>query len=81
ALRMVYQVYQNVNIPIVGMGGISSTEDAIEFMMAGATMVSLGTGLFTNPVLPVEIKAGLEKFCHENNLENIGEIVGAAHTK
>ncbi|MGL4641563.1 MAG: dihydroorotate dehydrogenase [Cetobacterium sp.] len=81
ALRMVYQVYQNVNIPIVGMGGISSTEDAIEFMMAGATMVSLGTGLFTNPVLPVEIKAGLEKFCEENNLENIGEIIGAAHCK
>ncbi|MGL4947293.1 MAG: dihydroorotate dehydrogenase, partial [Cetobacterium sp.] len=81
ALRMVYQVYQNVNIPIVGMGGISSTEDAIEFMMAGATMVSLGTGLFSNPVLPVEIKEGLEKFCYENNLENIGEIVGAAHTK
>ncbi|MGL5901170.1 MAG: HisA/HisF-related TIM barrel protein, partial [Cetobacterium sp.] len=81
ALRMVYQVYQNVNIPIVGMGGISSTEDAIEFMMAGATMVSLGTGLFSNPVLPLEIKEGLEKFCQENNLENIGEIVGAAHTK
>ncbi|MGL5355033.1 MAG: dihydroorotate dehydrogenase [Cetobacterium sp.] len=81
ALRMVYQVYQNVNIPIVGMGGISSTEDAIEFMMAGATMVSLGTGLFTNPILPVEIKDGLEKFCEENGIDNIGEIVGAAHTK
>ncbi|MGL6066788.1 MAG: dihydroorotate dehydrogenase [Cetobacterium sp.] len=81
ALRMVYQVYQNVNIPIVGMGGISSTEDAIEFMMAGATMVSLGTGLFTNPILPVEIKDGLEKFCEENGIDNIGEIVGVAHTK
>lgn len=79
ALRMVYQVYKNVNIPIVGMGGISSTEDAIEFMMAGATMVSLGTGLFSNPILPVEIKDGLEKFCEENGLENIQEIVGAAH--
>jgi dihydroorotate dehydrogenase (NAD+) catalytic subunit len=79
ALRMVYQVYKSVNIPIVGMGGISSTEDAIEFMMAGATMVSLGTGLFSNPVLPVEIKEGLEKFCEENNLENIQDIVGVAH--
>nr|WP_307775060.1 dihydroorotate dehydrogenase [uncultured Cetobacterium sp.] len=81
ALRMVYQVSQNVKIPVVGMGGISSTEDAIEFMMAGATMVSLGTGLFSNPVLPVEIKEGLEKFCVENNLDNIQEIVGAAHPK
>ena len=79
ALRMVYQVYKSVNIPIVGMGGISSTEDAIEFMMAGATMVSLGTGLFSNPILPVEIKDGLEKFCEENGLNNIQEIVGAAH--
>ena len=76
---MVYQVYKNVNIPIVGMGGISSTEDAIEFMMAGATMVSLGTGLFSNPILPVEIKDGLEKFCEENGVENIQEIVGTAH--
>ncbi|MEG0301479.1 dihydroorotate dehydrogenase [Cetobacterium sp.] len=81
ALRMVYQVSQNVKIPVVGMGGISSTEDAIEFMMAGATMVSLGTGLFSNPILPVEIKEGLERFCEENGLENIQEIVGAAHQK
>ncbi|MBC2851493.1 dihydroorotate dehydrogenase [Cetobacterium sp. 8H] len=81
ALRMVYQVSQNVKIPVVGMGGISSTEDAIEFMMAGATMVSLGTGLFSNPILPVEIKDGLERFCEENGLENIQEIVGAAHQK
>lgn len=81
ALRMVYQVSQNVKIPVVGMGGISSTEDAIEFMMAGATMVSLGTGLFTNPILPVEIRDGMIKFCEENNLENIQEIVGAVHKK
>ena len=53
ALRMVYQVYKAVNIPIVGMGGISSTEDALEFIMAGASMVSLGTVIFFNPVLPV----------------------------
>ncbi|MEG0582967.1 MAG: dihydroorotate dehydrogenase, partial [Cetobacterium sp.] len=81
ALRMVYQVSQSVKIPVVGMGGISSTEDALEFMMAGATMVSLGTGLFSNPILPVEIKNGLEKFCIENNIDNISEIVGAAHKR
>lgn len=79
ALRMVYQVYQAVNIPIVGMGGISNTEDALEFIMAGASMVSLGTGIFFNPVLPVEVAEGLQKYCEENNIENINELVGIAH--
>lgn len=79
ALRMVYQVYKAVNIPIVGMGGISSTEDALEFIMAGASMVSLGTGIFFNPVLPVEVTEGLQKYCEENNIENINELVGIAH--
>lgn len=79
ALRMVYQVYQAVNIPIVGMGGISSTEDALEFIMAGASMVSLGTGIFFNPALPVEVAEGLQKYCEENNIKNINELVGIAH--
>lgn len=79
ALRMVYQVYKAVNIPIVGMGGISSTEDALEFIIAGASMVSLGTGIFFNPVLPVEVAEGLQKYCEENNIENINELVGIAH--
>ena len=79
ALRMVYQVYKAVNIPIVGMGGISSTEDALEFIMAGASMVSLGTGIFFNPVLPVEEAERLQKCCEENNIENINELVGIAH--
>lgn len=79
ALRMVYQVYKAVNIPIVGMGGISSTEDALEFIMAGASMVSLGTAIFFNPVLPVEVAEGLQKYCEENNIENINELVGIAH--
>ncbi|MHD0318510.1 dihydroorotate dehydrogenase [Fusobacterium sp. THCT1E2] len=79
ALRMVYQVYKAVNIPIVGMGGISSTEDALEFIMAGASMVSLGTGIFFNPILPVEVAEGLQKYCEENNIENINELVGIAH--
>ena len=79
ALRMVYQVYKAVNIPIVGMGGISSTEDALEFIMAGASMVSLGTGIFFNPVLPVEVAEGLQKYCEENNIENINELVGIVH--
>jgi len=79
ALRMIYQVSQAISIPVLGMGGIASTEDAIEFMMVGASAISLGTGLFSNPILPLEIKKGLEKYCLENNIDNISEIVGAAH--
>ena len=74
AVRMVYQVAQNVNIPIIGMGGISSYEDAVEFIMAGATLVSLGTALFPNPVLPIEVRDGLQKYAEEHNLENIQDI-------
>ncbi len=76
AVRMVYQVAQNVNIPIIGMGGISSYEDAVEFIMAGATLVSLGTALFPNPVLPIEVRDGLQKYAEEHNLENIQDIRG-----
>ena len=79
ALRMIYQVTQVVSIPVLGMGGITSAEDAIEFFMAGASAISLGTGMFGNPRLPVVIKEGLEKYCEENNIENINEIVGAVH--
>lgn len=79
AVRMVYQVYKAVNIPIIGMGGISSIEDALEFIMAGAQLISLGTGIFPNPMLPVEIRYGLEKYCEEHGLENISELVGIAH--
>jgi dihydroorotate dehydrogenase (NAD+) catalytic subunit len=81
ALRMVYQVYQAVNIPIIGMGGISSPEDALEFIMAGATMVSLGTGIFVNPILPVEVKYGMEKYLEDNGFQSISELVGIAHKK
>lgn len=81
AVRMVYQVAQNINIPIVGMGGINSFEDAVEFIMAGATMVSIGTGIFSNPLLPLEIKKGLNNYCIENNLNNLQDIKGIAFKK
>lgn len=81
AVRMVYQVAQNINIPIIGMGGINSWEDAIEFIMAGATMISIGTGIFSNPLLPIEIKNDLTTYCHENNLKNLQEIKGIAFRK
>lgn len=79
ALRIVYQVRKATNLPILGMGGISCTEDVIEFMMAGANTVALGTGFFMNPNLATEIIEGLNKYCEENGLENISEIVNAVH--
>jgi dihydroorotate dehydrogenase (NAD+) catalytic subunit len=79
ALRMIYQVTQAVSIPVLGMGGISSANDAIEFFMAGASAVSLGTGMFGNPRLPVEVRDGIEKYCVDNNIDNISEIVGVVH--
>ena len=80
ALRMVYQVSNAVSIPLLGMGGVSTAEDALEFFMAGASAVSVGTGFFQNPLAAVEIKQGLISYCTENNLSNINEIVAYAHT-
>ena len=80
ALRMVYQVSNAVSIPLLGMGGISTTEDALEFFMAGASAISVGTGFFQNPLSAVEIKQGLIEYCAENKLANISEIVAYAHT-
>ena len=80
ALRMVYQVSNAVSIPLLGMGGISTAEDALEFFMAGASAISVGTGFFQNPLSAVEIKQGLIEYCAENKLANISEIVAYAHT-
>ena len=80
ALRMVYQVSNAVSIPLLGMGGISTAEDVLEFFMAGASAISVGTGFFQNPLAAVEIKQGLINYCTENNLSNINEIVAYAHT-
>ena len=76
AVRMVYQCAQAVNIPIIGMGGISNAEDAIEFMMAGATAVAAGAMNFVNPYLTEEIVEGIENFMVQNNIQDINEIIG-----
>ncbi|AOX44022.1 dihydroorotate dehydrogenase 1B [Spiroplasma sp. NBRC 100390] len=81
AVRMVYEVASVVNIPIIGMGGVSSTNDVLEFLMAGARVVAVGTSLFTNPNLVREIKSGLLEYCQQHQLNNISEIVGIAHQK
>ena len=79
ALRMVYQVYKAVNIPIVGMGGIQKYEDALEFIMAGASIVSIGSAIFSNPTLPIEIIKQINNYLEENNINNIKDLIGVAH--
>ncbi|WP_286308981.1 dihydroorotate dehydrogenase [Thomasclavelia cocleata] len=76
ALRMVYQVYKTVQIPIIGMGGISSVNDALEFIMAGATGIAIGTANFNNPTIMIEVIDGLENYMKENDIEDLKEIRG-----
>lgn len=77
AVRMVYQVAQAVKLPIIGMGGIATAEDALEFLMAGATAVSVGTANFFNPYATEEVVAGIEEFMRRQHVENISELIGA----
>lgn len=76
AVRMVYQVANAVKIPVLGMGGIQNTEDALEFLMAGAAMVAVGTANFFNPYVTSEIIDGLETYVEREGLANISEIIG-----
>jgi dihydroorotate dehydrogenase (NAD+) catalytic subunit len=76
AVRMVYQVANAVKVPIIGMGGIASAEDAIEFILAGATAVSVGTANFFNPTTTVEVVDGIEAYMKKYNFENISDMVG-----
>lgn len=77
AVRMVYQTAQAVKLPIIGMGGIASAEDAIEMMLAGASAVSVGTANFHNPAVTMEIVEGIEEYLRQNNMEDIRELIGA----
>lgn len=76
AVRMVYQCAQAVKIPIIGMGGIATAEDAIEFLMAGATAVSVGAMNFVNPYATVEIIEGIEDYMRQYQVEDIRELIG-----
>ena len=76
AVRMVWQVANAVKIPVMGMGGIATWEDAIEMMMAGAGAVQVGAAIFADPYAPVKITEGMQKFCEDNGINNISEIVG-----
>ena len=76
AVRMVYQVANAVKVPIIGMGGIATPEDAIEFILAGATAVSVGTANFFNPTATVEIVDGIEKYMERFKFENLTDMIG-----
>ncbi len=78
ALRMVYEVSSKVNIPVVGIGGIASTEDALEFIMAGATAVQIGTANFYNPRVGIEVVNGIHKYMKEEGIKDLSEIRGIA---
>lgn len=77
AVRMVWQVANAVKIPVCGMGGISTWEDAVEMMMAGASVIQVGAAIFNDPFAPIKIIDGLEKYAEDNHLESISDIVGA----
>lgn len=76
AVRMVYQVANAVNIPIIGMGGIQDASDALEFIMAGATMVSVGTANFHDPLTTIKVIDGIEKYMTDRNISDIHELIG-----
>ena len=76
AVRMVYQVANAVKLPVIGMGGIASAEDALEFIMAGATMVSVGTANFHNPYATLEVIDGIEAYMKKYDVKDIHELIG-----
>ena len=76
AVRMVYQVAQAVKLPIIGMGGIASAEDAIEMILAGASAVSVGTANFHNPAVTMEIVDGIEKYMQAQGFDSVADMVG-----
>ncbi|CUT02239.1 dihydroorotate dehydrogenase (NAD+) catalytic subunit [Candidatus Chrysopegis kryptomonas] len=77
ALAKVFEVFQNVDIPIIGIGGISTWEDAIEFMLAGARAIQVGTANFVDPTTPLQIISGIIKYCEENKIQDVNELVGS----
>ena len=77
AIRMVYQVAQAVKLPIIGMGGIADADDAIEFLLAGATAVSVGAMNFVNPYTTVEVVEGIEAYMKRYGINDVNELIGA----
>lgn len=76
AIRMVWEVYKKIRIPIIGMGGIMDTDSALEFFIAGSTAISTGTANFINPNITIEIISGIKKYLEKNNLNSINRLIG-----
>lgn len=81
AVRMVYQVAQAVKVPIIGMGGIMNAADAVEFMLAGASAVAVGTAIFADPYAPVKVIDGINEYLDRNGCKSVTEIIGAVKVK
>lgn len=79
AVRAVYEIYSKVKIPVIGLGGIASAEDALEFIMAGASAVSIGTMNLVEPDFAIRLIEGIEKFFRDEKISDMREIIGAAH--
>lgn len=77
ALRMVWQVAKAVNIPVIGLGGISSAADAIEFLMAGATAIQIGTANFLDPTITIKVRDGINQWLDEHNISDVNDIIGS----
>lgn len=80
-LRMVWEVYQKIKIPIIGMGGIMDTPSALEFFIAGATAVSIGTANFINPKVSTEITEGIKKYLEKNKINSVNKLIGSLECK
>jgi len=80
ALRMVYEAAHTVEIPVIGMGGITTAEDAVEFMLAGAAAVEVGTANFWDPCATEKIVDGLQRWCFENRVKRITDLIGTLET-
>jgi dihydroorotate dehydrogenase (NAD+) catalytic subunit len=76
ALRMVWQVAKAVNIPVIGLGGISTAEDAIEFLMAGATAIEIGTANFLDPAVSIKVRDGINAWLDAHGCQSVDEIIG-----
>jgi dihydroorotate dehydrogenase (NAD+) catalytic subunit len=77
SLRMVYQVSKAVKIPVIGLGGISNAADAIEFLLAGATAIQVGTANFIDPAVTIKIKDGIADYMQRHQIQNINDLIGA----
>lgn len=80
ALRMVWQVAKAVKIPVIGLGGISSATDAIEFLLAGASAIEIGTANFINPAISVKVADGIVEYCERHGVKSVSELTGALET-